>query len=75
MSNVTMAGVTIMILILLLITILMSYVLYCDPGPGLVTAPGAPQLRSPSVLTESQLDLKSQSPQTFQVFNIVFVDC
>lgn len=66
-----MSGVTIMILIILLITILMSYVLYCDPdtnpdlaslGENMVT-----NLISPSViLTEGE---KIKSPRSLQVEN------
>ena len=64
-----MSGVTIMILIILLIAILMSYVLYCDPdtspdlaslGENMVT-----NLISPSViLTESE---RIKSPRPLQV--------
>ena len=64
-----MSGVTIMILIILLIAILMSYVLYCDPdtspdlaslGENMVT-----NLISPAViLTEGE---KIKSPRPLQV--------
>ena len=66
-----MSGVTIMILIILLITILMSYVLYCDPDTNQefvsITDNLVTNLISPSaILSDSECqNLKSSQP--FQV--------
>ena len=64
-----MSGVTIMILIVLLITILMSYVLYCDPdtNPDLASISN---LMSPSIVLTDPECQNIKSPQPFQVSNI-----
>ena len=69
-----MSGVTIMILIILLITILMSYVLYCDTdtNPDLVSIADnmVTNLMSPSVILTDPECQNIKSPESFQVSNI-----
>ena len=69
-----MSGVTIMILIILLITILMSYVLYCDtdPNPDLVSIADkmVTNLMSPSVILTDPECQDIKGPEPFQVSNI-----
>ena len=70
-----MSGVTIMILIILLITILMSYVLYCDTdstNPDLVSIADkmVTNLMSPSVILTDPECQDIKGPEPFQVSNI-----
>ena len=73
-SLTSMSGVTIMILIILLITILMSYVLYCDTdtNPDLVSIADnmVTNLMSPSVILTDPECQNIKSPESFQVSNI-----